>query len=136
MKNNGLNTYDDNIIPIEHKNIFKYALFVLVAIGVLLGVISIFYNDLFVCFISFLIGGILSVLLFYITHKIIDSSYYLHLKKSVKKIHLIYQLTYMVTFVLIAYFTKSALAIAGVTIGLLLVKIASLINIMVNKKNN
>lgn len=135
MKNSGLNTYDDNLIPQEHKGIFKYALLMLIIIGTILGVISIFYNDLFVGFITFIIGGAFSIILFYITHKIIDSSYYLHLKKSVKKIHLIHQLTYMVSFVLIAYFTKSAIAIACITLGFLLIKLSSLIDALIKKNN-
>lgn len=125
MKNNGLNTYDEPLIPKEHQKIFKYAFIILAIIALIILIISIFYNDLFDFLLTFVIGGIVSILLFYITHKIIGSSYYLQYKKAIKRIHIIHQITYVVIFTFIAVFLRSIYSIVGITLGLLLIKIAS-----------
>ena len=47
---------------------------------------------------------------------------YLDLKKAVKKIHVIYQITYIISFAVLLIFFRSYFSIIGLVLGLLLVK--------------
>lgn len=124
-KENNLNEYSDEIIPIEHKKIIKCAFFTMIIIEVIVGIITIFYHNLCTALIFFPLGSFASVILFYYSHKIIDSTHYLNYKKAIKKIHLSYQLTYVVLFVISA-FTKSIFAVIFLLLGLLIIKLSSL----------
>ena len=131
---NGLNTYDDELIPLEHKKIFKYALFVFAFIEIVFAIITIFFNYLYPLLISYAIGAIASLVLFYMTHKIVNQTYYTGYKKMMKRIHIMHQVTYVVIYVLLTVIFESVIPIVGVTLGFLIIKISSLLTrLSINK---
>lgn len=131
---NSLNTYDDELIPLEHKKIFKYALFVFAFIEIVFAIITIFFNHLYPLLISYAIGAIASLVLFYMTHKIVNQTYYTGYKKMMKRIHIMHQVTYVVIYVLLTVIFESVIPIVGVTLGFLIIKISSLLTrLSINK---
>ena len=132
---NGLNTYDNEIIPVEHRKIIKYALFAFIFFEVVFTILTIFFNFLYTLIIGFAIGGVASLILFYITHKIVDQTHYTSYKKMMKRIHVIYQITYATIYVVLAVTFKSFYPIIGVTLGFILIKIASLLYRIFMKKD-
>ena len=133
MKSNGLNTYDEQLLPDEHIKIIKYALFSFFCVLIVSIVLSFFIKDFYTFLISFVLGSAISIILFYIIHKIVDSTYYLKYKSMIKKIHLIYQMCYIVSFVLVLVLLKTIYGILGLSLGLLIIKISTL---LCSRKNN
>ena len=133
--NNGLNVYSDNLIPLKHRNIIKYAIFLSAFLIILFAILTIVYINFYKLSIGLLLGSVGSILLFYKTHQIVEATHYTQYKKMIKKIHVFYQVTYIVLYFALALFLKSILAIVGLTIGLLIIKISSLLVKLFNKKD-
>lgn len=131
---NGLNTYDEELIPLEHKKIFRYALFVFAFIEIVFAIITIFFNYLYSLLISYAIGSIAALILFYMTHKIVNQTYYTAYKKMIKRIHIMHQVTYVVIYVLLTVIFETVIPIVGVTFGFLIIKISSLLTRLSIKK--
>ncbi len=131
---NGLNTYDEELIPLEHKKIFRYALFVFAFIEIVFAIITIFFSFLYPLLISYAIGSIAALILFYMTHKIVNQTYYTAYKKMIKRIHIMHQVTYVVIYVLLTVVFESVIPIVGVTLGFLIIKISSLLTKLFIKK--
>lgn len=119
--NDGLNVYEDQIDE-QQKSIYKYCLFVFLVCLTISIVISVIFENSYPLVISYIVGSLVSVFLYYITSKLINDSYYLDLKKAVKKIHVIYQITYIISFAVLLIFFRSYFSIIGLVTGLLLVK--------------
>lgn len=119
--NDGLNVYEDQIDE-QQKSIYKYCLFVFLVCLTISIVISVIFENSYPLVISYIVGSLVSVFLYYITSKLINDSYYLDLKKAVKKIHMIYQITYIISFAVLFIFFRSYFSIIGLVSGLLLVK--------------
>lgn len=119
--NDGLNVYEDQIDE-QQKSIYKYCLFVFLVCLTISIVISVIFENSYPLVISYIVGSLVSVFLYYITSKLINDSYYLDLKKAVKKIHVIYQITYIISFAVLLIFFRSYFSIIGLVLGLLLVK--------------
>lgn len=119
--NDGLNVYEDQIDE-QQKSIYKYCLFVFLVCLTISIVISVIFENSYPLVISYIVGSLVSVFLYYVTSKLINDSYYLDLKKAVKKIHVIYQITYIISFAVLLIFFRSYFSIIGLVTGLLLVK--------------
>ena len=119
--NDGLNVYEDQIDE-QQKSIYKYCLFVFLVCLTISIVISVIFENSYPLVISYIVGSLVSIFLYYITSKLINDSYYLDLKKAVKKIHVIYQITYIISFAVLLIFFRSYFSIIGLVSGLLLVK--------------
>ena len=106
---------------------FVFAFFAVVSI-----VLTIIFPSLYSLIIAYIVGSIVSIILFKLTNKNIDEAYYLDLKKAIKKIHAMHQLIYLLMFLGFAFIFKNVFTIIALTIGLLLMKIAI---VFTNKKD-
>ena len=132
---NELNEYDNNLIPSKHKLIFKYSIIFSVAIILALTIATFFYLNFYKCIIGFVLGSIGSIVLFYKTHVIVKSTHYIQYKKMIKKLHIMYQITYIVLFAIILLLLKSFIAIVSLAIGLLMIKLTAFIVNLFKERN-
>ncbi len=129
--NHDLNVYNDEKKDLQFKEIFKKGLLLLVIFSLLFSFLTIFFHPLLLLLIGFLIGSIFSFVLFYLTNKWINESYYADLKKISKKLHFIYQMVYLFTFAITGIIFQSYWIIIGLVFGFLLVKLS----IFISKKD-
>ncbi len=129
--NHDLNVYNDEKKDLQFKEIFKKGLLLLVIFSLLFSFLAIFFHPLLLLLIGFLIGSIFSFVLFYLTNKWINESYYADLKKISKKLHFIYQMVYLFTFAITGIIFQSYWIIIGLVFGFLLVKLS----IFISKKD-
>ena len=115
-------------------SISKYFKILSFIIKAFLIIITLFFNYLYPLLISYAIGAIASLVLFYMTHKIVNQTYYTGYKKMMKRIHIMHQVTYVVIYVLLTVIFESVIPIVGVTLGFLIIKISSLLTrLSINK---
>ena len=129
--NHDLNVYNDEKKDLQFKEIFKKGLLLFVIFSLLFSFLTIFFHPLLLLLIGFLIGSIFSFVLFYLTNKWINESYYADLKKISKKLHFIYQMVYLFTFAITGIIFQSYWIIIGLVFGFLLVKLS----IFISKKD-
>ena len=122
--NNDLNVYDDEIVSSDHKSIYKIAIILFIILLAVSIVLTVFFNHVYSSIIGYIVGGIASVILFYVTAKLINNSHYLDLKKITKRIHIIHQIVYIVSLSILLVIFKSPFAIIGGVLGFLLIKMS------------
>lgn len=122
--NNDLNVYDDEIVSSDHKSIYKIAVIIFIILLAVSIVLTVFFNHVYSSIIGYIVGGIASVILFYVTAKLINNSHYLDLKKITKRIHIIHQIVYIVSLSILLVIFKSPFAIIGGVLGFLLIKMS------------
>lgn len=122
--NNDLNVYDDEIVSSDHKSIYKIAVIIFIILLAVSIVLTVFFNYVYPSIIGYIVGGIASVILFYVTAKLINNSHYLDLKKITKRIHIIHQIVYIVSLSILLVVFKSPFAIIGGVLGFLLIKMS------------
>ena len=132
--NNNLNVYDDNENK-DSKLIFKIAACIFVFFTLVSIVLTIFINHLYPIIIAYILGSIISVVLFILLERNIYGAYYEDLPKVTKRLHKIHQLAYLFSFVIIALFFKNPFAIIALALGLMLIKLSIYIfNIILHNK--
>lgn len=131
---NKLNTYDNKDNE-QQKNIYKRAIIIFAILLVLIGCFTFFFKQIYTILIGYVIGSVLSCVLFYLVNKGINEAYYEDLKKAVKKIHLIHTITYLLTFISMLLIFKTVWVVIGLAIGLLLIKMSIFTFIKKNKNN-
>lgn len=124
----GLTNYDEQTTSNDQKRIYKLAIIVLVLLLGISGVLTVFFNHIYSLIIGIFIGGIGSITLFYITTKLINTSHYLDLKKTTKKIHIIHQLTYVLSLLICFLIFYNPFVIIGLVAGFLIIKVAIIIH--------
>lgn len=129
--NHDLNVYNDEKKDLQFKEIFKKGLLLLAIFSLLFSFLTIFFHSLLLLLIGFLIGSIFSFVLFYLTSKWINESYYADFKKISKKLHFIYQMVYLFAFAITGIIFQSYWIIIGLVFGFLLVKLS----IFISKKD-
>lgn len=122
--NNDLNVYDDEIVSSDHKSIYKIAVIIFIILLAVSIVLTVFFNHVYPSIIGYIVGGIASVILFYVTAKLINNSHYLDLKKITKRIHIIHQIVYIVSLSILLVVFRSPFAIIGGVLGFLLIKMS------------
>ena len=122
--NNDLNVYDDEIVSSDHKSIYKIAVIIFIILLAVSIVLTVFFNHVYSSIVGYVVGGIASVILFYVTAKLINNSHYLDLKKITKRIHIIHQIVYIVSLSILLVIFKSPFAIIGGVLGFLLIKMS------------
>ena len=130
----GLNVYDDNVISDEHKHIYKIAILIFVILMAVSIILTVIFPHLYSIIIGYAFSGVASIVLFYITSKFINNSYYLDLKKVTKRIHIIHQIVYLLTLGLLLIIFKNPFVIISSIIGFLLIKISIFISNVISKK--
>lgn len=132
------NKLNDYSVDEKNQKEFKSNISVCLIVGLFLLVIfivlTLFFTYLYSLLIGFVVGAILSVILYYLTDKIINETYYLDLKKAVRKIHGIYQIVYCATFLIFIIIFKNYYVAIGLVVGFLLVKISIFIKNIVKKE--
>ena len=119
--NNNLNVYDDS----ENKDIkliFKIASCIFAFFAVISIVLTIFINRLYPIIIGYILGSIISVVLFTLLERNINGAYYEDLPKVTRKIHKLHQLVYLLSFIFIALVFKDVFAVIALALGLMLIK--------------
>ena len=130
--NNNLNVYDD----FENKDtklIYRIAIFTFVFFALVSIILTIFFNHLYPIIIGYVLGSIISVVLFKLIERNINGSYYEDLPKATKKVHKMHQIVYLLSFIVIALIFKEPFSVIALTLGLLLMKISIFIYNVVSK---
>lgn len=130
--NNNLNVYDDNDNQ-EIKGIYKIAIITFVFFALIAIILTIFINHLYPIIITYILGSIISVILFKIIERNINGSYYEDLPKVTKKIHKLHQVVYLCSFIVVALIFQEPFSVLALALGLMLMKLSIFINNMVSK---
>lgn len=130
--NDNLNVYDDNDNS-KTKIIYKSAIIIFAFLLLISIVLTIFFKEVYSSIIGILVGSVISVVLFNLIEKRINSTYYLDLKTQAKKIHIIHQITYICSFLIIILIFKDIFCVIGLTLGLLLIKMAIILSSFIFK---
>ena len=130
--NNNLNVYDDNENT-EIKKINKIALIIFIFFALISIILTVFFPSHYSIIIGYVLGSIVSVILFKLIEKNIYSAYYEDLPKTTKKIHKTHQFMYLCTFIIIALIFKNPFSVIALALGLLLMKISIFIFNITNK---
>ena len=132
--NNNLNVYDDNENK-DSKLIFKIASIIFAFFTLVSVVLTIFFNHLYSIIISYILGSIISVILFVFIERNINGAYYDDLIKVTKKVHKFHQIVYLFSFIIVALIFKNPFSVIALAIGLMLIKFSIYIfNIILQNK--
>jgi len=128
MNNSSLRNYDEEFKLYEnHKAIIKIAIFVVLFFLLVSGILTYFFNNLYTLIVGELVGGIVSCSLFIITGKFVIETNQDEYLKVTKKIHMIYQITYFISFLSLALIFRDFYVVIALVIGLLTIKMAIII---------
>ena len=84
--------------------------------------------------IGYVVGSIVSSILFYFTDKMITESDTSSLRKVTKRVHIIYEVSYLFSFLGLGLIFQNWYVVIGLTCGLLIIRISIIIAFLFNRK--